>query len=598
MKPNGHVHNTFSWPHLISILSGALLITGFFSLGETYNGLSVRFLTPFTNSSDSGESHFWLAHLYYFIPATALLGYGLCPFLKRPLISLKDRIKGLDRRNVIIWLLCLFFAVVVLSKLGNSLVLQGYPITDDEYAAKFGGEILASGKVKVPVPDWYEAYPARFLFVKDGFFTSLDWPGSLAAWALAYLTGLGSIIFSILAALPYIAVALIIGMKFGKHWGAAAAFILICSPMAAAMTITTHNQLATRAFLSLVILFYYLTTRRDRKIYWSAVGLFAGCSFFHRPFETAFLTLPFIIDILYRMIKREISAGSLLAALTGAALPLIAFGIMNNAVTGDPLLPARLAESDINPKDRVEFLAAFKSIEVLWNRFGANTNYNLMMLMVWFLGPVGVILVAFGSAFDRFSRMLSLCVLSHLCLGLFHDNHGLHIVGPIHYSEDAVFLSLIAVHGLYTLARRIKTSCPAAIHPLACTLMFTLFFGMGAMSAWQMKALNRQSHIQSGIYGWIEDQDLRDAVILAPRFYQIWMTNGIPARYAETGSFVFEWRMTKPDYSEEVLILRDVAGEIPNLRKAFPGRSFYRMTIDPRRKSLKLEEIEGSREGS
>ena len=582
----------YSWSHLISVIVGAFFITGFFSLGETYNGLWVRFITPFTNTSDSGESHFWLAHLYYLILATCLLGYGLCPVLAAPLMSLKEKIKNLSTRNFIIGLVCLFLAVVVVSKLGNSFVLQGYPITDDEYAAEFGGQVLASGHVKVPVPDWFKAYPERFLMQKDGFYTAFDWPGVQVIWALAIISGLGSIVFSMLAALPYIAIAIIIGIKFGKHWGAVSALMFICSPMAATLTITTHAHLASRAFLSLAILFYYLTTKKEKTVYWGAVGFFAGCSFFHRPFETAFLLLPLLFDVLYRLIKKEMTVKSLIVLLVGVSLPLLVFGLLNNAVTGNPLLPGRFfAKSEIKPRKHTDFLAAFKSIEVFWNRFGANTNYNLMMLMVWFLGPIGVVLVAFGAKFDRFTKILTLCVLSHLCLGLFHDNHGLHMVGPIHYSEDVVFLTIIAMHGLYLIVQRIKRTNFVDLKTFASILVFSMVFGMGTFSAWQMKALNEQSHIQSEVYGWIDKQDLHNAVVLAPRFYEIWSISEIPARYAKTGCVVFEWRMTKPDYSDDVLILRDVNSEIPKLRKAFPDRAFYRMTITDRPKGLKMAEL-------
>lgn len=591
MKVKNRILDGYSWSHLISIIVGVLLIIGFFSLGETHNGLWVRFLTPFTNFSDSGESHFWLAHLYYLILATCLLGYGLCPALATPLMSLKEKIKNLSTRNIIIGLVCLFVAVVVVSKLGNSFVLQGYPVTDDEYAAKFGGQVFASGHAKVPVPDWFKAYPQRLILEKDGFYTSLDWPGVQVVWALAIITGLGSIVFSMLAALPYIAVAIIIGIKFGKHWGALSALMLIFSPMAATLTITTHAHLASRAFLSLAILFYYLTTRKEKTVYWGAVGLLAGFSFFHRPFETAFLMLPLSFDVLFRLIKKEITVKSFIVLLVGVSLPLIVFGLLNNALTGNPLLPGRLAWSKIKPEKRTDFLAAFKSLEVLWNRFGANTNYNLMMLMVWFLGPIGVVLIAFGSMFDRFTKMLSLCVVSHLFLGLFHDNHGLHIVGPIHYSEDVVFLTIIAMHGLYLIVQRIKSTNLVGLRTFASILIFSLVFGMGTFSAWQMKALNEQSHIQSEVYDWIDRQDLHNAVVLAPKFYELWSMSGIPAEYAETGCFVFEWRIPKPDYSDDVLILRYEKSEIPRLRRAFPDRTFYRMIITHRPKWLKMVKL-------
>ena len=55
---------------------------------------------------------------------------------------------------------------------------------------------------------------------------------------------------------------------------------------------------------------------------------------------------------------------------------------------------------------------------------------------------------------DHFTRLLGLGVLTDLLLALFHTNMGLHSVGPIHYSECAVPLTVIAVHGSPTCSWR------------------------------------------------------------------------------------------------------------------------------------------------
>src|SRR6266446_7459990 len=92
----------------------------------------------------------------------------------------------------------------------------------------------------------------------------------------------------------------------------------------------------------------------------------------------------------------------------------------------------------------------------LWFRFGANMAYNTFMLAIWFLGPLGILLFTAGVMTDRFTRLLGLGVFTGLCLTLLHTNMGLHSVGPIHYSECAVPLTIIAVHGLATILRTAK----------------------------------------------------------------------------------------------------------------------------------------------
>ena len=42
----------------------------------------------------------------------------------------------------------------------------------------------------------------------------------------------------------------------------------------------------------------------------------------------------------------------------------------------------------------------------LWQRFGDNLSYNVLMLAIWFLGPMGLVLVAAGALTDRFTRLL------------------------------------------------------------------------------------------------------------------------------------------------------------------------------------------------
>ena len=115
------------------------------------------------------------------------------------------------------------------------------------------------------------------------------------------------------------------------------------------------------------------------------------------------------------------------------------------SVTGNPFLPPRL--------DDPAAVALDQESNSLWYRFGANMGYNTFMLAIWFLGPLGMLLFAAGVMTDHFTRLLGLGVATALCLGLFHTNMGLHTVGPIHYSECAAALTIVAVHGLANVLR-------------------------------------------------------------------------------------------------------------------------------------------------
>jgi len=217
-------------------------------------------------------------------------------------------------------------------------------------------------------------------------------------------------------------------------------------------------------------------------------------------------------------------------------------------ITGDVFSPARFSA-----EDPAKVLATGS----LWNRFGANTSYNLLMLAVWFLGLLGIILFGFGVAANRFTKMLGLGILAALFAGCFHDNHGIHVVGPIHYSEAAVPLVLIAAYGLKGLRARLKDrgvpfSAPAGMITAA------LLIHLGIFNAWHGVALNHQAQIQSFVYGYLDEildkPGAPDSVVLAPQFARVWLFNPY---FRAVGSYVCEWRRAKPDLSDRILVVHD-----------------------------------------
>jgi hypothetical protein len=226
--------------------------------------------------------------------------------------------------------------------------------------------------------------------------------------------------------------------------------------------------------------------------------------------------------------------------------------------------------------------------EVIWNRFGTNTGYNLLMLSVWFLGPLGIALVAAGVLVDRFTKLLGLGVLSVLLLGLLHDDHGIHAVGPIHYSECAVPLTFISVAGLKRLADWLRNHGLDTRAPTCCVLLATLV-GLGTFNLWNSLALREQAQIQHGVYGFLEASGIGNAVVLGDQFAQTW--SQIP-EYQSVGSWVFEWRPPRPDFSDDILIFHASKGAKRELAAAFPDRTLFRLTAHDTRPLLRLERMD------
>lgn len=549
---------------------GLALFAVFFGLTRTFSGLQVGFHPPFTASSP-GELTFWLGFVLLLVPGAVLLGYGLSPAFAPPLEKAWFHLRSLSRSQRL-WAFVLLFVLAALSaRMSHRLILRDLPFTDDEYATRFGGQVLASGRVAVPEPEPFAAYSNLFLFRRGGKVTSVDWPGPVAAWAVSEATRTGPLVFALAAAAAAAAVAATCTVLFSPAHGLAAFLLFFLSPMAFLLSATTHAHLLSRAGIALAILGFVLARRKPSPGRWAAVGFFAAVAFTCRPVEASALLAPLVVDFAAGALRKR---GSDRAALgffaLGAALPLALFFLYNGLVTGNPALPPRFFME--GPGETI-------SGESIGHRFGANTGYNLLMLAIWFLGPAGIAAFAFGVGRSRLNRLLGLGVGLNLLAGLLHDNQGLHAVGPIHYSECAVPLAIIVLSGLAAIKSRLaRAGLPPPV--FAAAVSGLLLFGMGTFIAWQAGALNAQARIQSEIYDGIEraveTRGGPPAVVIAPRFADVWRAN---PESLKRGTWVFEWRRARPDLSDDILIVQDVPGAAWIFREKFPDRNLFRMTL-------------------
>jgi hypothetical protein len=568
-----------------------MLCAAFFGLTQTAYGFRINFFAPFTRSS-SGEVYFWLAHALLLFPGACLIGYAVSGRLGSALERLSVSIETLKPSERRLGLLALFLLSAALARIGRFAFLRDFPLTDDEYAARFGGQVLALGKIAVAAFQPVEALPERFLFLRNGMLTSFDWPGIQFAWALAEWTHAGSWVFALIAAIPLVAIAILIGKRLGPVWGVIAAGFLFVSPMSFALSMSSHAHLLSRAMIALALLFYMFGRNEHPSAYRYLAGLCAGFSFLSRPLESAFFFLVPALCLVWRVLRRELAASrTLMLVFLGAIGPVAIFALHNWLVTGQVWLPARFAPNPIWALEGWRRPLEVLKLDVFWNRFGANVSYNLFMLAIWFLGPVGIALVIAGVMRNSLTRVLGLSVVSVLGLALFHDNYGLHEVGPIHYSEMVVPLAVIAVHGLHSLigwaeSRALPKRVIASALAAACVL------GLGTFDLWHSFALRRQSRIQAEIYGFIDGAELGPAIVLAPKFDEVWFNAG--PDFKTIGTFVFEWRRPRPDWSDEVLILRDRVDPAV-LRNRFPERRLFRLKPAPTPPYLALTPIPTTR---
>ena len=554
---------------VVSVAVGLFLILVFFGLSATAPGLRITFRPPMTASSP-GEAYFWLAHALLLFPASCLIGHGLAHWIGPWLVRFRAQINLLTRREWILAVVMLFVIGTVIARLGHSLVLYDFPITDDEYATEFGGFIFAEGRVTAPLILPRNAIPTLGLYYRDDLVARADWPGAQVVWAIAELSHLGSFVWAVVAAIPIAALAILLRRRLDAGWGFAAVGIFLCSPMALTLSMTSHAHLGSRAMLALALAGFSVAEERGSLRLWALTGLALGLAFLFRPLEIVFFSFPLLAWTVLQNLRRTRGYSRAVAGLVlGGLVPVLLMMAHAYLVTGHPLLPPRLDDPGAAIIDQES--------NSLWYRFGANTGYNTFMLAIWFLGPLGIVLVAAGAMTDRFTRLLGLGVLSALGLGLFHANMGLHIVGPIHYSECAVPLTIIAVHGLANLLRVARSH---AVNPrtIASAALVVLIVGLGIFNLRQAAALQEQAGIQAAIYDWVDrirpDPAGLKAILLAPQFGATWVH--LPGM-ARIGSWVFEWRRPHPDLRDNLVILHDLPGLETIVRQRFPDRRLYRL---------------------
>src|SRR5690242_13323144 len=351
---------------LVAMGVGAFLILVFFGLRMTAPGLRITFHPPL-NASSPGEVYFWLGHALLLFPASCLVGYALAPPLGSALSRLQASVSALGRRELTLGLVALVVSMVAIARLGHFVFLYDFPMTDDEYAAQFGGQIMASGHAKALLSLPIGAIPGLGLYFKDGYVSTADWPGAQAVWAIGMLTHLGPLVWAFLAAVPVGALAVLARRRLGSAWGLVAVLLFLCSPMALMLSMTSHAHLGSRAMLSLALIAYWFAEQRDDLRAWAASGLALGLAFLFRPLEIVFFSVPLVAWILIRTVRRTPARPHVVLAFAlGALVPILLMLYHAYSVTGNPFLPPRLDNPEAAVLDSLS--------NSLWYRFGANID--------------------------------------------------------------------------------------------------------------------------------------------------------------------------------------------------------------------------------
>lgn len=546
-----------------AILAGLVLVCLFAGVSLSYAGFFIGIHPPFTRV-DQGEANLWLSLAFLLTPAGVLLGYGLRGPLARALERVRLSISALSTRDGVLLFVSVGLGVTAVARLCHSIFLHDYPVTDDEWTARFGGAILAAGKLAISPPVDADMLPLLFVYWRDGLVTSMDWLGLELAWAFSELTGTGPWIFMMFAGATAACTGYGVARHFSRSWGLVAAALLVMSPMSFLLSMTTHAHVISRACVAGFIMLSAIAERGERGYVGSLRGLVLGAGLLTRPFEVAALAAPFLLGEALRF--NEVGRRRvLLETLAVGSLALLLMALHAWAVTGG-LLPPRHADGQTGMSATDGW--AFGEV------FGGNVSFNALRVAVFFLGPAGVLLVIVGASADRFSKTLGASVVSVFLLGMSHLNFGIHVVGPIHQSETVVPLTWLAVYGLRRLAELGGRLGWSAAQVVGVVVLGAAINSVGMLSV-QLPALSDSNRIQVEIYERLEAEvGPEPSVVLAPSFGNLWVT--IP-RHARRGSWVFAWRSPDPTFEDPLLVFHDVPGAAEKARAAFPERKLYRI---------------------
>lgn len=539
---------------------GAALVLGFFSLSSVTDGMRVVFRLPWDRLAPE-EAWYWLGSFFLLLPGSALLGWATGPVWTAAWRWLSTRLEVLSTREQVLLSLTVAVLGASLAQLANALVLHGLPVTDDEYGALFGGQVWAAGHLHAPLPPWMPAAPQLFLFSREGWLTSFDFPGVLGAWALSTLSGTGTWLFSLLAGASLAGLAVAAARRWGTRVGAVAVALALASPHFALISMSSHAHVLSRGFLaaSCGVLLFVEAPGARRGL---AGGLLLGLGGLARPIEVALVAGPWALGLLIDAVRAR--RFGFVAGFLGGALAMVLLFFALNWGSGHSLLPLRFLPNDIVHPYGGLFRPPF-SLAAWPERFGNNVMYNLLMSGVFLLGPLGLPLAAIGARVDATHRRLAVGAAAAFALGLLHDDRGIHALGPVHVTEASVVLLLLALAGSREVFRWLsRVGLPT---PEGAWLGYLL--GLTVFTGGYVLALGRQATTQRDLYAQVESGQAVPTVILAPRYPGVRSA----ADASQVGSWVYSWRRVTPSASEQVVILHDSPEARRGVRSWFPQRA-------------------------
>jgi hypothetical protein len=402
---------------------------------------------------------------------------------------------------------------------------------------------------------------------------------------VALVTKTGPWLYALIAALGLLAVTLTGLVLWGKRGALLTAAIWLACPMSWTLAITEHTHIVSRtcvafSFLACAQLWRERTAAEaaSSRLGWALLlGLSAGYSTATRPYETVAMLGPACIYLGWLGVSRRgVHLRQALVVLLAALPCLLLYGAYNHALTGSPFVTPRAVPWAADA-DLVQ-LSAFQ-------RAGQNLGHNFLMLGVWFFGVLGLPLAWCGIVWRdlpqrALRRVLGLGIALQFGVALGHENVGIHVVGPIHYSETAVALTLLTALGALGLSDWFKR---ASGHPAPLLaggfgyLVSVVTFG--GIYVTSLQGLGRVSDLLPAA---VRTSGISNAIVMAQM--PCWFERSVPGSH---GSWQLAHAPPHPRVDDDVIFVNPDAPLI-KLMRAFPTRSIYHAWLNPERTEVEI----------
>jgi len=562
------------------IAAGLVLFAAHFSLAQAVG--FVAQLGQAFHFVSWREAMFWMSHYALAVPGLLLIAYGLAPRLGKLLNGLWSNSSGFGSGRWQVVALGYGLLLFAVAMGGRHYLLLDQPLTDDESAVAFGGQMIAAGQLRVPTPQPKDALKLLFVYERDGYTSAMDFPGALFFDALSRVSGTGGVLYALLAAFSGVALAGAGGLLGGRAGALSCAALWLLSPMVGVMSMTHHSHLLSRSLLALALpcyLYLALDAGRRRTLAGGLLGLLAGLAFLTRPVEAACLLTPAALHLgTLAWQRREYRRPLLAAALAWGVMALV-FAWYNQQITGSWWLQARFAAGASSQTGQQLDVA---------QRLGLNLGFNVGMLSVYLLGPLGCALIWLGLAKrSAVAATLGWGVVLNLLVALAHDDTGIHLVGPIHYSEAAAPLILIATLGLLALFDLLANN--RRLRTVGASLLVAYGFGLVIFTATHGLTLRAQAALAQLPLGNLEQVTVRPALLIAEPPYLLWEKR--PDLYDDVRSWRLRFPHPDPWLRDDVLVVYPSI-EAPRLVAQFPDRAYYHLTYQEEGEPVSIERLQ------